>query len=97
LKNKIIESEYGNYENPQPKKMVFTIEQLARVKVDPTFKLVMFYNMACCYQRLQLFNECAEYLEFASVALKERIAILEDQEQAMLHNKLAASRKFPHQ
>lgn len=65
------------------------MEQLSKIKVDPTFKLVMFYNMACCYQRLQLFDECAEYLEHATGALKERIAILEQQEQTMLHNKLA--------
>lgn len=53
--------------------------------------MVMFYNMACCYQRLQLFDECAEYLEHATGALRERISLLEHQEQAMLHNKLASN------
>jgi len=33
--------------------------------------------MACCYQRLQLYEECSEYLEEATVALKERIKMLE--------------------
>jgi hypothetical protein len=40
--------------------------------------------MACCYQRLHLYEECAEYLESATTALKERIKILDQQEQSLL-------------
>lgn len=66
-----------NIINDKVQKVSFTFNQLASVKIDPTFKVVMFYNMSCCYQRLQLFDECAEYLEKATVSLKERIQILD--------------------
>lgn len=40
--------------------------------------------MACCYQRLHLYEECAEYLESATSSLKERIKILDQQEKTLL-------------
>lgn len=75
---------------PQDKtqKVQLTFSQLAAVKIDPTYKVVMFYNMACCYQRLQLYDECAEYLEKSTHSLKERIQLLDQHEHNLLHNKL---------
>ena len=68
----------------RPYAVSYTLEQLSWVDIDPTFKVVLHYNMACCYQRLQLYDECAEYLENATRALQERIKILEEQEQSLL-------------
>lgn len=68
-------------------KVQLTFSQLAAVKIDPTYKVVMFYNMACCYQRLQLYDECAEYLEKSTHSLKERILLLDQHEQNFLLNK----------
>jgi len=31
------------------KQMTFTLTQLSQVKIDPTYKVVMYYNMSCCY------------------------------------------------
>lgn len=72
----------------QVQKVSFTFNQLASVKIDPTYKVVMYYNMSCCYQRLQLYDECAEYLEKATQSLKERIKILDQYEQNFLHGKI---------
>ena len=61
-----------------------TNDELQKIEIDPTFKVVLSYNMACCYQRLHLYEECAEYLESATTSLKERIKILDQQEQSLL-------------
>jgi hypothetical protein len=36
----------------RPYAVSYTLEQLALVDIDPTSKVVLYYNMACCYQRL---------------------------------------------
>jgi len=61
----------------KPYTVKFTLSQCADIRIDPTFKVVMFYNIACCYQRLQLYDECSEYLESSTSALKERLKTLE--------------------
>lgn len=53
------------------------MKQLTKIEVDPTFKVILFYNMACCYQRLHLNDECTQYLESATRSLHERIKLLE--------------------
>jgi len=40
--------------------------------------------MATCYQKLKMLDECTEYLDKAIQALKQRITILEQQEQNIL-------------
>lgn len=67
-----------------PHAVSYTYRQLSLVHIDPTYKVVLYYNMACCYQRLQLYDECAEYLENSTRALKERIKALDKQEQSIL-------------
>lgn len=69
----------------QPYKIQYTISQLNQIEIDPTFKVILFYNMACCCQRLHLNDECTQYLESATKALQERIKLLESQEQTLLH------------
>ena len=69
----------------QPYKIQYTISQLNQIDIDPTFKVILFYNMACCHQRLHLNDECTQYLESATKALQERIKLLESQEQTLLH------------
>ena len=72
------ESRPSKEEVSKPYAVTFTIEQLSKIEVDPTSKVVLFYNMACCYQRLQMFEDCAEYLEKAIGALDERIDVLKE-------------------
>lgn len=31
------------------KQISFTREQMAKLSIDPTHKVVLYYNMACCY------------------------------------------------
>ena len=69
----------------QPYKIQYTVKQLAKIDIDPTFKVILFYNMACCCQRLHLNDECTQYLESSTKALQERIKLLEAQEQTLLH------------
>jgi len=64
-------------EDERPVAITYSKLELQKIEIDPTFKVVLNYNMACCYQRLHLYDECAEYLESATHALKERIKILD--------------------
>lgn len=54
--------------------------QLAELKVSATLKVVLFYNMAFCYQRLEMIDDCIENLDLATHSLKHRIKTLEDEE-----------------
>jgi|TARA_B110000285_G_C15130335_1_gene623143 hypothetical protein len=58
----------------------YTMQQLKKIEIDPTSKVVLFYNMACCYQRHQMYDQCADYLEKSCKCLKERIKLLDEQE-----------------
>lgn len=40
------------------------------LNIDPNHKAVLYYNLACCYQRLGMFEECVDYLELATKAIK---------------------------
>jgi len=44
----------------------------------------LYYNLACCYQRLGLLDEAVEYLELSSDKLDETITFYSKQEQALV-------------
>ena len=46
-------------------------------KLDPNYKATLYYNLACCYQRLGLLEECVDYLELATKSLNLKIEMLE--------------------
>ena len=45
--------------------------------LDPNYKATLYYNLACCYQRLGLLEECVDYLELATKSLNLKIEMLE--------------------
>jgi len=55
-------------------------------QLNPNYKATLYYNLACCYQRLGMLEECVDYLELATKALKANIIALENQESALLLN-----------
>jgi tetratricopeptide (TPR) repeat protein len=46
-------------------------------RLDPNYKATLFYNLACCYQRLGMLEECVDYLELATKQLSIKIEMLE--------------------
>lgn len=44
----------------------------------------LYYNLACCYQRMGLLDEAVEYLELSSNKLDETISFYAKQEQALV-------------
>lgn len=34
--------------------------------IDSNYKAALYYNLACCYQRLGMLEECVDYLELAT-------------------------------
>ena len=44
----------------------------------------LYYNLACCYQRLGLLEESVEYLELASDQLEDTIQFFEVQEENII-------------
>lgn len=52
--------------------------------LDPNYHAALSYNMACCYQRLGMLEECVDYLELATKALNKKIIQLEEEEKASL-------------
>lgn len=46
-------------------------------RLDPNYKATLYYNLACCYQRLGLLEECVDYLELATKSLSVKIEMLE--------------------
>ena len=51
---------------------------------EQNYIVTLYYNMACCYQRLGLLDEAVEYLEKASDQLQETIDLFDQQEQALI-------------
>lgn len=41
--------------------------------VDPNLKTTLFYNIATCYQKLTMLEECVDYLVLATDALNDKI------------------------
>lgn len=44
----------------------------------------LYYNLACCYQRLGLLDEAVEYLELSSEKLEQTIEFYGRQEQELV-------------
>ena len=44
-------------------------EQVKEPKLDLNYKATIYYNIACCYQRLDMLEECVENLELSTKAL----------------------------
>ena len=65
----------------QSYKIQYTWLHLSDMNVSPTLKVILYYNMAFCYQRLELHDDCIEHLELATHALKIRLKLLEDDEK----------------
>lgn len=49
--------------------------------IDNSTKATIYYNIACCYQRLDMLEDCVENLEKSSQALELKIEEIEKQEQ----------------
>jgi hypothetical protein len=54
--------------------------------LDPNYKATLYYNLACCYQRLGMLEECVDYLELATKSLNKKIIMLEEEENSLLFN-----------
>ncbi len=37
--------------------------------IDPNYKTTLYYNLATCYQRLGMLEDCVDYLELATKTL----------------------------
>jgi len=48
--------------------------------LDQNYRASLFYNLACCYQRLGMLEECVDYLELATKAMHRKIQSLEEEE-----------------
>jgi hypothetical protein len=57
---------------------------LPNSNIDSNYKATLYYNLACCYQRLGMLEECVDYLELATKAMNEKIQTLEDEESSLL-------------
>lgn len=38
-------------------------------QIDPNYKMTLYYNIATCYQRLGMLEECVDFLEMATKSL----------------------------
>lgn len=52
--------------------------------IDPNYKATLYYNLATCYQRLGMLEECVDFLEMATKSLEKKIILLEEEENALL-------------
>ena len=52
--------------------------------IDPNYKTTLYYNVATCYQRLGMLEECVDYLELATASLNKKIQMLEEEENGLL-------------
>lgn len=43
------------------------------INLHPNYRATLYYNLACCYQRLGMLEECVDNLEIATKALKQHI------------------------
>jgi hypothetical protein len=59
-------------------------ESIYSLNIDPNYPTTLYYNLACCYQRLGMLDECVDYLELATKSLKQKIENLEEEENALL-------------
>ena len=48
--------------------------QLDADLVGNTYAIVVFYNLACCYQKLNMLDVCSEYLSVAIQRLNHELA-----------------------
>lgn len=53
-------------------------------QIDPNYKMTLYYNIATCYQRLGMLEECVDFLEMATKSLNQKIAMLEEEENALI-------------
>ena len=60
---------------------------LPGVAIDPNYRASLFYNLACCYQRLGMLDECVDCLELATKAMHKKIQALEEEESQLLFSK----------
>lgn len=54
-----------------------------QVVIDPNFKTTLYYNIATCYHKLDMLEECVDHLELATKHLNLKITLIEDEESAM--------------
>lgn len=52
--------------------------------IDPNVKTTLYYNMATCYQKMNMLEECVDYLELATRSLNLKISMIEEEENALL-------------
>lgn len=77
----------NSYSYNQGKNQAFgSSSDKVQTQIDPNYKATLSYNLACCYQRLGMLEECVDYLEAATKALKQKISNLEEEENANLLN-----------
>ena len=62
------------------------IKEVGKEIIDPNYKTSLFYNLACCYQRLGMLEDCIEFLEKATLTLDKKIVQIEDEENSLLFN-----------
>lgn len=59
------------------------------MSVETNHRVILFYNMAFCFQRLDMISDCIEYLEMATKALKESLKRLTDEQAKLIASQSA--------
>lgn len=54
------------------------------MSIDPNFKTTLYYNIATCYHKMGMLEECVDNLELATKYLNQKIAMIEEEENALL-------------
>ena len=50
-------------------------------EVDRNLIIVILYNQACCYQRLNMLVDCASYIDGTIYNLEQKVTNFEDDEE----------------
>ena len=70
-----------------PSIVALTQKELKEKTRDSNLVVCLYYNLACCYQRLGLLEESVEYLELASDQLGDTVAFFEAQEDFIIRSR----------
>lgn len=70
-----------------PSLAALTQKELKERTRESNLIVCLYYNLACCYQRLGLLEESVEYLELASDQLEDTVQFFEAQEDSIIKSR----------
>ena len=70
-----------------PGMATLTQKELKERTRESNLIVCLYYNLACCYQRLGLLEESVEYLELASDQLEDTVQFFEAQEDSIIKSR----------